>query len=107
VGSFASPTFADIDGDGDLDAFIGNSFGNTLFYRNTGSASAPSFTSESNNFGLTNVGNVASPILIDIDGDGDLEAFIGNISGSAIELAQLRSGLALTNANIIVFGNSR
>ena len=36
IGSFASPTFADIDSDGDLDAFVGNNAGDTLFYRNKG-----------------------------------------------------------------------
>ncbi|MBD2388785.1 hypothetical protein [Cylindrospermum sp. FACHB-282] len=35
VGFYAAPTFADIDGDGDLDAFVGNLDGNTQFYRNT------------------------------------------------------------------------
>ncbi|WP_276308988.1 SwmB domain-containing protein, partial [Macromonas bipunctata] len=33
VGRYASPTLVDIDGDGDLDAFIGNNSGNTLFFR--------------------------------------------------------------------------
>src|SRR5262245_11567731 len=35
VGSRASPELADIDGDGDLDAFVGNLHGDTLFFRNT------------------------------------------------------------------------
>ncbi|MBX9256186.1 VCBS repeat-containing protein, partial [Desmonostoc muscorum CCALA 125] len=81
----SKPTLADIDGDGDLDAFVGNFSGNTAFYRNTGTTAAPSFTFEANNpFGLTNVGNVANPALADIDGDGDLDAFVGNGVGNTL-----------------------
>jgi Ca2+-binding RTX toxin-like protein len=84
VGSVAGPTFADIDGDGDLDAFVGNYGGNTLFYRNTGSATNPVFTADTNNFGLTDVGSNAVPTLADIDGDGDLDAFVGNFDGNTL-----------------------
>jgi hypothetical protein len=31
---------ADIDGDGDLDAFIGERYGSTLFFLNTGNSTA-------------------------------------------------------------------
>ncbi|GET38405.1 cadherin-like domain-containing protein [Microseira wollei] len=85
VGIYAKPTFADIDNDGDLDAFVGNNAGNTLFYRNTGTTSAPSFTLEATNpFGLTDVGNSAAPIFADIDNDGDLDAFVGNRDGNTL-----------------------
>jgi Ca2+-binding RTX toxin-like protein len=84
VGAFANPDFADIDGDGDLDAFIGNDSGNTFFFRNTGSVTAPAFAASSNAFGLFAVGGSASPSFVDIDGDGDLDAFIGNGSGNTL-----------------------
>jgi len=85
VGDSAVPIFADIDGDGDLDAFVGNNSGNTLFYRNSGTATAPAFTLEATNpFGLTNVGAYAAPTLVDIDNDGDLDAFVGNLDGNTL-----------------------
>ena len=84
VGSFAHPTFADIDGDGDLDAFVGNGDGKIAFFRNNGTAFAASFASESNNFGVGDVGSVASPSFADIDGDGDLDALVGNKDGNTV-----------------------
>ncbi|MBC1239192.1 S-layer family protein [Nostoc sp. 2RC] len=85
VGSNASSSFGDIDGDGDLDVFFGNSAGDIIFFRNTGSATAPSFAAATTNpFGLTKVGNIATPSLVDIDGDGDLDAFVGDRSGNTL-----------------------
>ncbi|MFN5219338.1 MAG: FG-GAP-like repeat-containing protein, partial [Cyanobacteriota bacterium] len=87
VGSFASPAFADVDNDGDLDLFIGERYGNTVFYRNTAAAgaTAPAYASPiTNPFGITDVGYGASPTLADVDEDGDLDLFIGNNYGNTV-----------------------
>ena len=85
VGISAAPDLVDIDGDGDLDAFVGNSDGNTVFFRNTGTPSAPAFAAPSSNpFGLADVGSYATPDFADVDGDGDADAFIGELTGNTI-----------------------
>jgi len=87
VGFSASPAFADADGDGDLDLFIGNSEGNTLFFRNTAApgATAPAYAAAiTNPFGISDVGNSASPAFADADADGDLDLLIGEYFGNTL-----------------------
>ncbi|MHA7066630.1 Ig-like domain-containing protein, partial [Azospirillum argentinense] len=97
AGGFASPSLADIDGDGDLDVLIGNANGDTLFYRNVGTAAAPTFALESTNpFGLGDAGSNATPIFVDIDGDGDLDALIGNDSGNTVFYRNIGTAAAPT-----------
>ncbi|MEM1392439.1 MAG: FG-GAP-like repeat-containing protein [Cyanobacteria bacterium P01_H01_bin.150] len=98
VSYYASPTFADIDGDGDLDAFVGGDEGDTFYFQNTGDANNPSFAAvQTNPFGLTNVGRESSPTFADIDGDGDLDAFVGSLSGIT---SFFKNGLVATDDSV-------
>ncbi len=82
MGSHTSITFADLDGDGDKDAIIGDDAGNLDYFRNTGTASSPTFTfAGANLFDLSDVGTYASPEFADFDGDGDLDALVGRGDG--------------------------
>ncbi len=89
AGSYASPTLGDIDGDGDLDLFVGQELGTVRYFRNTGSAAVPAFTeiigasNPANGItGGTFPTNWAAPALVDLDGDGDLDLIIGNTPGT-------------------------
>ena len=80
------PTFVDIDGDGDQDAFVVNYGGDVWFYKNTGTATQPVFTLDNGpdnplnflkfNPSMVDYGSY-SLSFVDIDGDGDFDVFAG------------------------------
>jgi hypothetical protein len=82
----ANPAFADIDNDGDLDAFLGSSYGYVYFYENTGSATLYNWTDRGylrNLAGqIIDVGSYSDPAMIDLDNDNDVDLLIGNYDGN-------------------------
>ncbi len=83
IGESTHPSFADLDGDGDLDLLIGDKTGNFSYFENTGTANTPMYAAAlSNPFGLTDIGLKATPSFVDLDGDGDMDLLVGDSDGT-------------------------
>jgi hypothetical protein len=81
--------FVDIDDDGDFDAFSGNNYGDIRHFENTGSSTLATFaelTAGDNPLDIADNshGSTTDVTLVDIDNDGDFDAFIGASSGTII-----------------------
>ena len=80
VGTWASPGLGDVDGDGDLDMFSGNQYGQIRYFENTGSPTILKLTSRTGNLNPmdgVDLGVFSSPVLEDLDDDGDLDMIVG------------------------------
>ncbi len=83
TGDITSPTFLDLDNDGDLDMLSGEKKGSFFYFENTGTSTAPAFaTPEENPFGFTSIGGYSTPTFADLDNDGDLDMLAGIYFGN-------------------------
>jgi hypothetical protein len=78
-----SVALGDVDGDGDLDAFVGNYGQEDLLYLNGGTGVFTDVTA-TNLPALSD--NTHAVALGDVDGDGDLDAFVGNFGQNRLYL---------------------
>lgn len=76
-GSNTTPALADLDADGDLDLLVGETSGTLNLYRNTGTATAPVFTLETERFLDVDLGRRTVPTFADLDADGDFDLLVG------------------------------
>lgn len=96
VGTGATPVFFDVDNDGLMDIIIGNDYYYSLissqkvshlaWYKNTGTANVPVFTLMDRDFAnVSSLGILgAYPAFGDLDGDGDKDMLLGDVTGDLI-----------------------
>jgi uncharacterized protein (DUF2141 family) len=95
---YAQLTFGDLDGDGDLDLLVGKADGRIALFINEGDAITPQWRLSQESISAIHppaegqeaqapaarpidVGGRAAPALVDIDGDGDQDLFVGGQDG--------------------------
>jgi len=78
-----SLTFGDVDGDNDDDMIVGDASGNIHLFSNVAAIGAPaSFVLTTPNYLGINVGSNATPQLVDVDRDGQLDLLLGERNGN-------------------------
>ena len=78
-----SPTFGDLDSDGDLDILVGEISGELFYAENTAGAGQPlAFSSWTYGYMDIDVGNISVPQIIDLDRDGLNDLVIGERTGN-------------------------
>ena len=78
-----TPTFGDLDNDGDLDALIGEEFGNLFYAENIAGAGQPfQFTPVQFGYQKIDVGQISKPQIIDMNRDGLPDLVIGERNGN-------------------------
>lgn len=78
ISKFCFPAFVDIDNDDDFDLVYGNYKGYCIYYENIGDKNSFNFVKKSSNyFDLPRFSNCPNIEFYDVDGDLDLDAFVG------------------------------
>ena len=80
VGSYAKPTFIDLDDDGDMDLVVGSEDGKLSTFTNDAGVFVEKMAAD-NPFNDFNFEDQAAAAFTDLDGDGDVDVLVGNYLG--------------------------
>ncbi|MEN8375975.1 MAG: FG-GAP-like repeat-containing protein [Gemmatimonadota bacterium] len=83
VGRRAAPALVDVDGDGDLDLVVGTESDGLVLFLNEGTREVPDFRETASSL-PTDLAPYAAPAFGDVDGDGDLDLFVGGVGGGVV-----------------------
>ncbi|MFH1862946.1 MAG: T9SS type A sorting domain-containing protein [bacterium] len=97
-----APAFGDIDYDGDFDMVVGCNDGTLTFYENIGTPQVPAWDAPVYNYTDVDVGENSAPTFANIDGDADIDLFVGSYLG---DLRFIRNDGSLTNPSWHDLGN--
>ncbi|WP_179862199.1 FG-GAP-like repeat-containing protein [Longibacter salinarum] len=78
----SAPAVADLDADGDLDIVAGKGDGTLVYFKNTGSATNPSYSQEFGVLPGNDYGEDSAPLVVDFDADGDYDIAVGQGDGN-------------------------
>lgn len=78
-----TPTFGDMDADGDKDMLVGDVNGNLHYFENTAASGQPAiFATVVQDYMSIDIGQFSTPVIVDIDRDGKMDLVVGEMSGT-------------------------